>query len=201
MVVALPTCWVTRIMPYGIAWSSHCQHQLVSHASPAAPVPGAKNLNYPGLRTLYDKYHDDGFNLIAFPCNQFGGQAPGTSEKERQWAFRKFGFEFDVFDKIEVNGPNAHPLYKFMRQQQPVSSPGAARPVPRGGPGAIEWNYTKFLVNTEGQAVQRYKPGFDPLDFEGDVRLVLAGKSPLDPECLMHPGRKGCKVERLLQQA
>ncbi|WIA14813.1 hypothetical protein OEZ85_003295 [Tetradesmus obliquus] len=161
-----------------------------------------QNVNYPGLRTLYNTYHDDGFNVIAFPCNQFGGQAPGTSEEERQWAFRKFGFEFDVFDKLEVNGPGAHPLYQFLRQQQPASAPGQARQVPgAGGPGAIEWNYVKFLVNREGQAVARYKPGFDPLEFEADVRLALAGKPPLNPECLMHPGRKGCKVERLLQQA
>jgi glutathione peroxidase len=56
-----------------------------------------QNVNYPGLRTLYDKYHEQGFNLLAFPCNQFGGQAPGTSEEERQWAFKKFGFEFPVY--------------------------------------------------------------------------------------------------------
>lgn len=89
-------------------------------------------------------------------------------------------------------------MYQFLRTQQPVSAPGAARPVPGGGPGAIEWNYVKFLVNREGQAVKRYKPAFDPLDFESDVRLVLAGKGPLDPECIMHPGRKGCSVDRLL---
>lgn len=56
-----------------------------------------QNTNYPALRTLYETYKAEGFNLIAFPCNQFGGQAPGSSEEERQWAFRKFGFEFDVF--------------------------------------------------------------------------------------------------------
>jgi len=80
---------------------------------------------------------------LGFCVPQFGGQAPGTSEEERQWAFRKFGFEFDVFDKIDVNGPSAHPLYQFLKQEQPVSAPGAARPVPGGGPGAIEWNYVK----------------------------------------------------------
>lgn len=74
-------------------------------------------------------------------------------------------------DKIDVNGSTAHPLYQFMRQQQPKSSPGMPLPVPGGGPGAIEWNYTKFLINREGQAVQRYKPGFDPLNFEGDVSV------------------------------
>lgn len=153
-------------------------------------------MNYPGLRALYDKYKDQGFNLIAFPCNQFGGQAPGSSEEERAWAFRKFGFEFDVFDKIEVNGPGAHPLYKYLRQQVPVSIPSADG---RGRPeGALEWNYVKFLVGRDGRPLQRYKPAFDPLDFEGDVRLALAGKPPLPAECVMHPGRKVCKVERYL---
>jgi len=61
-----------------------------------------QNTNYPALRTLYETYKADGFNLIAFPCNQFGGQAPGSSEEERQWAFRKFGFEFDVFVSIPL---------------------------------------------------------------------------------------------------
>lgn len=85
-----------------------------------------QNVNYPGLRTLYDKYKDQGFNLIAFPCNQFGGQAPGSSDDERAWAWKKFGFNFDVFDKIDVNGSGAHPLYKFLKAQQPKSAPGAS---------------------------------------------------------------------------
>jgi len=89
-------------------------------------------------------------------CFQFGGQAPGSSEEERQWAFRKFGFDFDVFDKIDVNGPSAHPIYQFLRQQQPVSAPGAARPVPGGGPGAIEWNYVKVLVAFNHLGVGHY---------------------------------------------
>lgn len=154
-------------------------------------------MNYPGLRALYDKYKDQGFTLVAFPCNQFGGQAPGTSEEERQWAFRKFGFEFPVMDKIEVNGPNTHPIYKVLKQQQPVSQPSSSQPPP-GEPGRIEWNYTKFLVSREGVALRRYKPGFDPLEFEGDVLLALAGKAPLPVECFAHPGRKVCKVEHYL---
>lgn len=149
-------------------------------------------MNYPGLRTLVDRYQADGFTLAAFPCNQFGGQAPGTSEEERAWAFRKFGFEFDVYDKIDVNGPQAHPLYKYLRTAQPVSAPSGR---PAGRDGAIEWNYTKFLVDREGRAIKRYGPAVDPLEFDTDVRLVLAGKAPVPGECLMHPGRKVCKVE------
>lgn len=152
-------------------------------------------MNYPGLRALYDRYHDQGFNILAFPCNQFGGQAPGTSDEERKWAYYKFGFEFPVFDKIDVNGPGAHPLYKYLRAQQPVSMPGDPK---RGGSGAIEWNYTKFIISRDGQPLKRYKPAFDPLEFEDDVRLMLAGKQPLPAECIMHPGRKVCKVEQYL---
>lgn len=155
-------------------------------------------MNYPGLRTLYDRYNKDGFTLAAFPCNQFGGQAPGTSEEERAWAFKKFGFEFDCYDKIDVNGPGAHPLYAFLRCKQPLSFPGGRN---GGRDGAIEWNYTKFLIGTDGTPIKRYNPSVDPLSFEADVRLALAGKPPLAPECIMHPGRKGCSVERLLAEA
>ncbi|GFH15412.1 glutathione peroxidase [Haematococcus lacustris] len=124
------------------------------------------NVNYPGLRTLYDKYKAEGFQTIAFPCNQFGGQAPGTDEEERAWAIRKFGFEFDVYDKVLVNGPSAHPLYRFLKAQQPLAAPGAAQP---GRPqGDVAWNYEKFLVDRSGQAVKRFKSALDPLSFEAD---------------------------------
>lgn len=154
-------------------------------------------MNYPGLRTLYEKYKADGFTLCAFPCNQFGGQAPGSSEEERAWAFKKFGFDFDVFDKIDVNGPKAHPLYQFLRSRQPASAP-SDRPRPNG---ELEWNYVKFLVDRNGQPLRRYQPAFDPMNFENDVRLALAGKPPLPNECFTHPGRKVCKVDRLLEEA
>lgn len=150
-------------------------------------------MNYPGLRGLYEKYSGQGFNLIAFPCNQFGGQAPGTSEEERQYAIRKFGFEFDVYDKIDVNGPGAHPLYKYMRSVQPTSLPGRGPAV--GEKGAIEWNYTKFLVDRKGQPIRRYNSIFDPSDFEGDVKLTLANKGVLLPEdCLVNPELSQCSA-------
>eukprot|EP00884_Botryococcus_braunii_P008151 jgi/Botrbrau1/17337/Bobra.0015s0083.1 len=139
------------------------------------------------------KYRDQGFNIIAFPCNQFGGQAPGSSEEERQFAYRKFGFEFPIMDKIEVNGAGAHPLYRYMKAQQPVSLPSSSSPPP-GELGRIEWNYVKFLVDRRGVPVKRFKPAFDPLDFESDVRLLLAGQPVLPAECILHPGRKVCKV-------
>lgn len=97
-------------------------------------------------------------------------------------------------DKIEVNGPGTHPVYRRLKAQQQVSQPSSSGAGP-GEPGKIEWNYTKFLVGRDGVAAARYKPSFDPLGFEGSVRSLLAGRPPLPAECIMHPGRKVCKVD------
>lgn len=151
-------------------------------------------MNYPGLRTLQERYGADGFNLCAFPCNQFGGQAPLSDEGERQFAIKKFGFEFDVYDKIEVNDEGAHPLYQYLKRAFPRSSPSSRRPSV-GEKGRIEWNYVKFLIDRNGRPVRRYNPYFDPLKFEGDVRLLLAGKDTLLPEsCLVDPDSPECAV-------
>mmetsp|Transcript_18351 Transcript_18351/g.51783 ORF Transcript_18351/g.51783 Transcript_18351/m.51783 type:complete len:113 (-) Transcript_18351:217-555(-) len=98
-------------------------------------------------------------------------------------------------DKLEVNGPGADPAYKFLKEQQPVSTPSDVRSRP--GKGELEWNYVKFLVDRRGRAVKRYKPSFDPLEFEKDVQLVLAGQPPLPAECVLHPGRLVCQPEIL----
>jgi glutathione peroxidase len=161
-------------------------------------------VNYPSLRYLLEKYGDQGFTVLGAPCNQFGGQAPGTSEEERQAAYSKFGLStFPVLDKLIVNGPETHPMYRILKSQQPVSLPSSqAAPISRlEETGRLEWNYVKFLVDRNGVARKRFKPAFDPLDFEADVRLLLAGKEPLPGECVSHPGRKVCNVDRLLQEA
>lgn len=186
-------------------------------------------MNYPGLRYLLEKvtnesalmkffvgffkhaffsslhyllqYGDQGFTFVAAPCNQFGGQAPGTSEDERAAAYRKFGTEeFPVLDKLLVNGPNAHPLYKLLKEHQPTPLPASQAPRIGSEPGAITWNYEKFLCDRRGIPVKRYKPAFDPIDFEGDVKLLLAGRPPLPAECIAHPGRKVCNVDKILSQ-
>lgn len=157
-------------------------------------------MNYPGLRYLLQKY--DGFDVVCVPCNQFGGQAPNSSEVERQIAIDKFKYDVTVVDKLLVNGPDADPLYKYLKQQQPVSLPNAAGRTTAQAlskdAGALEWNYTKFLCDRDGIPVKRFKSAFDPLEFEGDVRLLLAGKEVTPPECVSHPGRKVCNVDRLL---
>lgn len=153
------------------------------------------------LLHLSSQYGDQGFTFIAAPCNQFGGQAPGTSEEERAAAYRKFGTEeFPVLDKLLVNGTNAHPLYKLLKQQQPTPLPSSQATRIGGEPGAITWNYEKFLCDRRGVPVKRFKPAFDPVDFEGDVRLLLAGQPPLPAECIAHPGRKVCNVDKILSQ-
>ena len=155
--------------------------QLTSHASPA-------------FRELYNKYHDQGFEIIAFPANQFGGQAPGTDEEERAWALKKFGIDFDVFDHVAVldkptpmwEGPTEiSPLYRYMKSVLPGEIPcvrGALLVFSHAEPHAQHhpmrsWNYTKFLIGRDGVPLRRYSPA-DPLDqgMEADVVAALAGK-------------------------
>jgi glutathione peroxidase len=151
-----------------------------------------------------EKYRDE-FQVVCVPCNQFGGQAPGTDDEERQAARAKFGTDVTVVDKELVNGPNAHPLYKYLKSQQPVSFPNAAGKTTAAmlskDAGAIEWNYTKFLVDKNGIPVKRFKSAYDPLEFEGDVRLLLNNLPVTPGECATHPGRKVCNVDRLIEQA
>uniref|UniRef100_A0A061S1V9 Glutathione peroxidase n=1 Tax=Tetraselmis sp. GSL018 TaxID=582737 RepID=A0A061S1V9_9CHLO len=98
-------------------------------------------------------------------------------------------------DKIEVNGKGADPLYKFLKERQRVSLPNSSGFSPPGEPGAIEWNYVKFVVDRNGQPAKRLKPSFDPMELERDVQSLLLGKGPLPEECILHPGRTACKVD------
>jgi glutathione peroxidase len=97
-------------------------------------------------------------------------------------------------DTLEVNGDNADPLYKYLKQQQPRAVPGSRYALN----AEIGWNYEKFLIDCNGVPVKRYNSPFNPADAENDLHLVLAGRPPLPEECVMHPGRKVCKVPDLL---
>ncbi|KAA3471053.1 putative glutathione peroxidase 4 [Gossypium australe] len=121
---------------------------------------GLTQSNYKELNVLYEKYKNQGFEILAFPCNQFGGQEPGTNEQIQEATCSMFKAEFPIFDKVEVNGKNAAPLYKFLKSEK-VGYFG----------DAIKWNFTKFLVNKEGKVVERYAPTTSPLNIE--VRVVL----------------------------
>jgi glutathione peroxidase len=120
---------------------------------------------YKGLQELYAKYHGKGFELLAFPCDQFGHQEPGDDEQIKQFCETKFGVEFPLFSKIEVNGSNAHPLYNFLKNE-------------KGGllGDSIKWNFTKFLVDKEGKVVERYAPTTPPERIAGDIEKLLGGR-------------------------
>nr|XP_003230816.2 PREDICTED: phospholipid hydroperoxide glutathione peroxidase, mitochondrial [Anolis carolinensis] len=112
---------------------------------------------------MYSRYAERGLRILAFPCNQFGKQEPGTEADIKAFA-AGYGVKFDMFSKIEVNGEGAHPLWKWMKSQ----------PKGRGTLGnAIKWNFSKFLINKEGQVVKRYSPMDDPVVIEKDLPAYL----------------------------
>ncbi|XP_073130203.1 probable phospholipid hydroperoxide glutathione peroxidase [Henckelia pumila] len=123
---------------------------------------GLANTNYTELAQLYGKYKDQGLEILAFPCNQFGSQEPGTNEQIQEFACTRFKAEYPIFDKVDVNGANTVPLYKFLK-----SSKGSLL-----GDG-IKWNFAKFLVDREGHVVDRYLPTTSPLSIEKDIKKLL----------------------------
>ncbi|KAJ6991371.1 hypothetical protein NC653_019538 [Populus alba x Populus x berolinensis] len=123
---------------------------------------GLTHSNYKELNVLYEKYKNQGFEILAFPCNQFAGQEPGSNEEIQDTVCTIFKAEFPIFDKIDVNGKNTAPVYKFLKSE-------------KGGyfGDAIKWNFTKFLVNKEGKVVERYAPTTSPLKIEKDIQNLL----------------------------
>ncbi|XP_077471674.1 phospholipid hydroperoxide glutathione peroxidase-like isoform X1 [Stigmatopora argus] len=113
---------------------------------------GKTTVNYTELVELYDSLADKGLRILGFPCNQFAGQEPGTDAEIKEFA-KGYNVKFDMFSKIDVNGDNAHPLWKWMKAQ-----PNGAGFLGNN----IKWNFTKFLINKEGQVVKRYGPTDDP---------------------------------------
>jgi glutathione peroxidase len=107
---------------------------------------------YKPLQRLHDKYKDQGFVVLGFPCNQFSGQEPGTAEEIRAFCTQNYGVTFDMFAKIDVNGENAAPFYKSL----------TSTPTKPAGPGKISWNFEKFLIGRDGQVVGRFSPKTEP---------------------------------------
>jgi glutathione peroxidase len=131
---------------------------IVNTASRCGNTP-----QYAGLQELYAKYHDRGFEVLAFPCNQFGHQEPGGDEEIKEFCEANYGVEFPLFSKIEVNGDEAHPLYKFLKSEK------------TGLLGdSIKWNFTKFLVDKQGNVVDRYAPMTPPARIASDIERQLA---------------------------
>ncbi|OMO79511.1 Glutathione peroxidase [Corchorus capsularis] len=116
---------------------------------------GLTDSNYTELSQLYEKYKDQGFEILAFPCNQFGAQEPGNNEQILEFACTRFKAEYPIFDKIDVNGDNASPLYKFLKS----GNWGLYA-------GDIQWNFSKYLINKDGQVARRYYPTTSPLSLE-----------------------------------
>ena len=117
---------------------------------------------YVGLQELYDKYKDQGFEILDFPCNQFGNQAPGSDDEIHEFCVGRFSMTFPQFSKIDVNGENEDPLYTWLKSQ-------------KGGIGGkkIKWNFTKFLVDREGNVVARFAPTKEPKDIDASVAKLI----------------------------
>jgi glutathione peroxidase len=118
---------------------------------------------YTGLEALYKKLHPRGFTVLGFPCDQFGQQEPGDEKEIKSFCTLKYEVTFPMFAKIEVNGSNAHPLYKYLKQQQPGIL----------GSEAIKWNFTKFLVDRQGEVRKRFGSIDKPESLEADVVTLL----------------------------
>ncbi|KAH8504085.1 hypothetical protein Peur_046336 [Populus x canadensis] len=124
---------------------------------------GLTSSNYSELTHIYEKYKTQGFEILAFPCNQFGGQEPGSNPEIKQFACTRYKAEFPIFDKVDVNGPSTAPVYQFLK-----SSAG-------GFLGdLIKWNFEKFLVDKNGKVVERYQPTTSPFQIEKDIQKLLA---------------------------
>jgi glutathione peroxidase len=119
---------------------------------------------YAGLEALYRKYRDQGLEVLGFPCNQFGGQEPGSEAQIAQFCTSKYDVTFPMFAKVEVNGGHAAPLYRYLKHAQPGLL----------GTEAIKWNFTKFLVDRGGRAVARYAPNDTPGSFDADLAKALS---------------------------
>lgn len=117
---------------------------------------------YEGLEKLYETYHEKGLEILDFPCNQFGHQAPGSDDEIHEFCTGKYKTKFDQFAKIEVNGENESPLYTYLKKQ-------------KGGllGSNIKWNFTKFLVDRDGNVVKRYDPTKEPKNIEKDIVDLL----------------------------
>lgn len=119
---------------------------------------------FKGLEKLYEQYKDKGLEILGFPCNQFGKQDPGSNGEISEFCELNYGVTFTMFEKVDVNGDGAHPLFKHLKEQ----APGLL------GTEAIKWNFTKFLINSDGKVVKRFAPKDTPEKIESEVRKLLA---------------------------
>lgn len=130
---------------------------IVNTASKCGLTP-----QFEGLEKLYKKYKDQGLVILGFPCNQFANQEPGNASDIAEGCVLNYGVTFQMFDKIEVNGKNTHPVFQFLKSRT------------KGLFGSkIKWNFTKFLIDKEGNVIKRYAPAVEPLKLEADIIKAL----------------------------
>ena len=118
---------------------------------------------YEGLEELFQQYREQGFEVLAFPCNQFGGQEPGDPSEIAEFCKVNFGLTFPLMEKVDVNGDDASPLFDWMKAEKPGLM----------GSKAIKWNFTKFLIDREGNVVKRYAPTDAPKSISKDIEKLL----------------------------
>ncbi|NBO38521.1 glutathione peroxidase [bacterium] len=118
---------------------------------------------YKGLQALYEKLSNKGFEILGFPCNQFGGQEPGSESEIQSFCSANYGVTFPLFAKIDVNGGKADPVYEFLKKEEPGIL----------GTELIKWNFTKFLVDKQGHVLRRFGPNVTPESLEADVLAAL----------------------------
>lgn len=139
---------------------------------------------YEGLEKLYKKYHNEGLEILDFPCNQFGSQAPGTDDEIHEFCTFKYNTTFDQFSKIDVNGENESPLFTFIKSKKTedvidgIKNKISMKAIEKISKTAknendIKWNFTKFLVDRHGDVVERYSPTFKPEDMEEKIKELL----------------------------
>ena len=120
---------------------------------------------FKGLEELYEEYKEQGFEILGFPCNQFANQDSGSNDEIHQFCLLNYGVSFTMFEKINVNGQNAHPLYKYLKSEQNgfLSK-------------EIKWNFTKFLIDTDGNIIKRYGPTIAPIKLKEGIKSLLNAK-------------------------
>lgn len=144
---------------------------------------------YDELQKLYEKYNSKGLEILGFPTNQFAGQEPGTNEEVKDFCLRNYGVTFQMFEKTNVRGTEENELFKFLTQMAPFKGLNLAHPI--GKPLAnlleesfpdyllgdsIKWNFTKFLIDRDGNVISRYEPTSSPFDMEGEIQKLLAAQ-------------------------
>lgn len=142
--------------------------------------------HYDFLQDVYEQFHDKGFEILDFPCNQFGNQAPGTGDEIHLFCSQRFGITFPMFEKVDVNGEHAHPLFTYMKSQQSFNGFSAEHELSHvlddmlskqdgnyKNKADIKWNFTKFLIDRSGDVVQRFEPTDHLDDVEDAIKELL----------------------------